>query len=351
MLSSFAGTDHLPGVFVQAVRAKLSSKRKACSTWTTVRSNRSAIVSVDSPARNCSATTSIGTARAVPIRFDKETRAKAVRLVKDHVADYEPEWAAIRTIASGNWVSDAEIAETRYTAFTSRRKSDQVTVRLIVRGVKDKNVVADQGELFTAWRYHAFVTDSAVELAQAEKHHREHAIIEQANADLKDHTEPCITCSASDAVRSDAVTMPSTWSWSSTTTASLPRARITCAAVARVAHTGTTGAGRRQACSAISCAVDSGGSRPCATSRRSMSTSASRPTQRPCSTTGRCRTPTESITRQASISAVPGAYRHHWAGHQGTDHRIRGVLVFRSGSPDCRHVVRCRNRRCSPAVP
>jgi hypothetical protein len=57
---------------------------------------------------------------------------------------------------------------------------------LIVRRVKDKNVVPAQGELFTAWRYHAFITDSALELVQAEKQHREHAIIEQVNADLKD---------------------------------------------------------------------------------------------------------------------------------------------------------------------
>jgi transposase len=32
----------------------------------------------------------------MPSRFDKETRAKAVRLVKDHVGDYESEWAAIK---------------------------------------------------------------------------------------------------------------------------------------------------------------------------------------------------------------------------------------------------------------
>ena len=84
------------------------------------------------------------------------------------------------------WISDAEIAETTYIAFRSRRKSERITVRLIVRRVKDKNVVAGQGELFTAWRYHAFITDSVVELVQAEKQHREHAIIEQVNADLKD---------------------------------------------------------------------------------------------------------------------------------------------------------------------
>jgi hypothetical protein len=84
------------------------------------------------------------------------------------------------------WISDAEIAETTYTAFASRRKSERITVRLVVRRVKDRNVPARQGELFTAWRYHAFITDSLVELVQVEKHHREHAIIEQVNADLKD---------------------------------------------------------------------------------------------------------------------------------------------------------------------
>jgi hypothetical protein len=35
-------------------------------------------------------------------------------------------------------------------------------------------------------RYDAFVTDSPVDLVQVEHHHREHAINEQVNADLKD---------------------------------------------------------------------------------------------------------------------------------------------------------------------
>jgi hypothetical protein len=87
---------------------------------------------------------------------------------------------------SGQWISDAEIADITYTAFASRRKAERVTVRLIVRRVKDRNVPELQGELFTAWRYHAFITDSPAELVQAEKHHREHAIIEQVNADVKD---------------------------------------------------------------------------------------------------------------------------------------------------------------------
>jgi len=49
------------------------------------------------------------------------------------------------------WVSDAEIAETEYTAFASR-KGQAITARLIVRRVKDLNrtATAGQGELFPA---------------------------------------------------------------------------------------------------------------------------------------------------------------------------------------------------------
>lgn len=36
----------------------------------------------------------------MPSRYDGETKAKAVRLVKDHVADYETEWAAISAISA-----------------------------------------------------------------------------------------------------------------------------------------------------------------------------------------------------------------------------------------------------------
>ena len=58
------------------------------------------------------------------------------------------------------WVSDAEVAEVKYTAFTS---TDQpITARLIVRRVKDLNrqAAAGQDELFPVWRYHAIFTDS-----------------------------------------------------------------------------------------------------------------------------------------------------------------------------------------------
>jgi hypothetical protein len=87
----------------------------------------------------------------------------------------------------GCWVSDAEVAETTYTAFTSKRKELQVTARLIVRRVRDRATApAGQGELFPAWRYHAVFTDSPYETLQAEEHHRGHAVIEQFLADLND---------------------------------------------------------------------------------------------------------------------------------------------------------------------
>ena len=85
------------------------------------------------------------------------------------------------------WTSGAQVAETEYTAFTSK-KGQAITARLIVRRVRDlnKQAAAGQDELFPAWRYHAVFTDSPVELIQAEEQHRDHAIIEQVFADWTD---------------------------------------------------------------------------------------------------------------------------------------------------------------------
>jgi hypothetical protein len=86
------------------------------------------------------------------------------------------------------WISDAEIAETTYTAFTSKPKKQQVTARLIVRRVKRLNagaVPAGQGTLFDTWRYHAAFTDSPLALRDAERDHRRHAVVEQVIADVK----------------------------------------------------------------------------------------------------------------------------------------------------------------------
>jgi hypothetical protein len=83
------------------------------------------------------------------------------------------------------WISDAEVAETQYTAFASK-KGKAVTARLMVRRVRDlnKQAAGGQDELFPLWRYHAVLTDSPFELVQAEGQHRDHAVVEQVFADV-----------------------------------------------------------------------------------------------------------------------------------------------------------------------
>ena len=85
-------------------------------------------------------------------------------------------------------ISDAEVAEINFTAFTSRRKADRIHARLIVRRVKRLNpatVAAAQDVLFATYRHHAVFTDNPMLMLDAETCHRQHAVIEQVNADLK----------------------------------------------------------------------------------------------------------------------------------------------------------------------
>jgi len=91
--------------------------------------------------------------------------------------------------AERRWISDAEVAEVPFTAFTGRRQAERVTARLIVRRVRRLNPATapagQQGELFCCYRYHACFTDSPVPMLPAEAQHRGHAIVEQVIADLK----------------------------------------------------------------------------------------------------------------------------------------------------------------------
>jgi hypothetical protein len=86
---------------------------------------------------------------------------------------------------TGELVSDAEVAEILYVAFTSRPKKHQVTGRLIVRRVTRLNPKTTPGQdgLFDVWRHHAVFVTSRFETLQAESQHRAHAIVEQVIAD------------------------------------------------------------------------------------------------------------------------------------------------------------------------
>jgi hypothetical protein len=114
---------------------------------------------------------------------------RAITTIPEHA------WAAIRYPNAiwdedeQRWMSDAQVAEIPFTAFTGRRASEHITARLIVRRVRRLNPATaptGQDELFAAYRYHAVFTDSPEPMLDAEATHRDHAIIEQVIADLKD---------------------------------------------------------------------------------------------------------------------------------------------------------------------
>jgi hypothetical protein len=119
---------------------------------------------------------------SVTIRLDRTVRAAIAGIG-------EVGWTAIRYPqavwdADGQcWISDAEVAETTHTICAGTRRG--VTCRLVVRRVR----AADSertGELFPAFRYHAFLTDTTLSTVEADRTHRAHAVIEQTFADLID---------------------------------------------------------------------------------------------------------------------------------------------------------------------
>ncbi|QSE80244.1 IS1380 family transposase [Rhodococcus koreensis] len=88
------------------------------------------------------------------------------------------------------WISRAEVAEIPFTAFASQKKAHQIPGRLVVRRIPDLRPPKDQGQgtLFDIWRFHAFFTTTDpddLDTVDADKTHRQHAVIEQVHADLK----------------------------------------------------------------------------------------------------------------------------------------------------------------------
>lgn len=89
---------------------------------------------------------------------------------------------------TNTWITDAEIAETTYTAFTNPtlHPGQRRTARLLVRRTPI-TTRDEQGELFTAWRYHAVFTNSRADLPTALAQHDARAgTVEHTFADLAD---------------------------------------------------------------------------------------------------------------------------------------------------------------------
>lgn len=135
----------------------------------------------------------IAACRRAGARFSVTARQSAA-VIRAITAIDEHAWVPIRYRDAifdddeQRWISEAEVAEVEFTAFTGRRKAEHVTARLIVRRVRrlnPTNVPAGQGEMFAVYRYHAIFTDNPESMLEAEATHRDHAIIEQVIADLK----------------------------------------------------------------------------------------------------------------------------------------------------------------------
>jgi hypothetical protein len=121
---------------------------------------------------------------SVGMPLNSRVHAAIAGIGEDAWTRIEYPWA-IPDPDTGELIYAAEVAETPFTAFTSKPKAKHVTARLIVRRIPERNTTKLQDPLFAAYRYHAVFTNSTAELVEAESTHRGHAVIEQVIADLK----------------------------------------------------------------------------------------------------------------------------------------------------------------------
>lgn len=122
---------------------------------------------------------------SVTARMDPAVKA-AIASIPDDAWEAIEYTDAIYDEDSKRWISNAEVAEVPFTAFGSRKKSEHIQGRLVVRRIPELNKKDLQHPtLFDTHRFHAFFTTSTLDTVTADKTHRGHAIIEQVNADLK----------------------------------------------------------------------------------------------------------------------------------------------------------------------
>ena len=121
----------------------------------------------------------------VTVRMNPAIR-KAITSIPDHTWETIQYTNAIFDKDTNRWISTAEVAEVSFTAFTSRKKSEQITGRLVVRRIPELNKKnTNQPTLFDTHRFHGFFITSDLDTVTADKTHRVHAVIELVNSDLK----------------------------------------------------------------------------------------------------------------------------------------------------------------------
>ena len=115
---------------------------------------------------------------SVTVRMDPKVK-KAIAAIGENAWTTIEYTDAVFDEASNTWVSRAEVAEVPFTAFSSKKATEQVPGRLVVRRIPDLNPkkASGQGTLFDTWRFHAFftTTDPAdLDTVAADKTHRGH---------------------------------------------------------------------------------------------------------------------------------------------------------------------------------
>jgi len=125
---------------------------------------------------------------SVTVRLDPKVKAAIATIGDDAWTTIEYTDAVFDEL-TGRWVSRAEVAEIPFTAFTSKKKAEQVTGRLVVRRIPDLNPATKNGQqtLFDTWRFHALLHHPRPEHGRhgGRGQYPGHAIIEQVHADLK----------------------------------------------------------------------------------------------------------------------------------------------------------------------
>jgi hypothetical protein len=189
-ISTETGAPVVAGIRLRAGRAG-SGKGAATMVADAIRTARSAGATGEILVRGDSAygnSAVVGTCLAAGARFSvvlikNPTVARAIAAIAEDAWTPVHYPGAVTDPDTGELISDAEVAEIEFTAFTSKKKSEQVTGRLIVRRVRDR---ARTDELFPVWRHHPFFTNSAESTADADITHRRHATIETVHSDLID---------------------------------------------------------------------------------------------------------------------------------------------------------------------
>ncbi|MBC7763443.1 MAG: hypothetical protein H7201_16985 [Candidatus Saccharibacteria bacterium] len=85
-----------------------------------------------------SASINSGAAVSVTARMDPGVK-RAIAAIPDNAWESIEYTDAIYDEVTKTWISTAEIAEIPFTAFTSRKKSERITGRLVVRRIPELN--------------------------------------------------------------------------------------------------------------------------------------------------------------------------------------------------------------------